>query len=268
MRRIVFEERTVDTRETRRIEIFSITEIESHFNETLKQILSQLELANMLNSQGYKEEGDEILRSQVVFIEGAYDYFLHELLRLGLNNLYKGYWENKGQKYLELQVSLGILKLAMETEEDDWLKEWITEKYSYITLMDYSLFKKEVCNLLGINISEVADLAFYKIDGTEKTVSRLEREICDLYKRRNQIAHQSDRKMGTAEREEISLEYVREKISVVRKIILAICEIVREKGEPTQPKKNIRDWTKDLYARLVKVLNFHIIQLSESNSPT
>ena len=99
MRKIVFEERPVDTREGNRVEIFTLEEIESHFTETLRQIMSQVKLADTVSVQGHAEDAEEILRSQIVLAEAAYDYFLHELLRLGIMNLHTGDWEDNGEKF-------------------------------------------------------------------------------------------------------------------------------------------------------------------------
>ena len=49
MRKIVFEERPVDTREGNQVEIFTLKEIESHFTETLRQIMSQIKLADTVS---------------------------------------------------------------------------------------------------------------------------------------------------------------------------------------------------------------------------
>ena len=171
MRKIVFEERSTDTRDTREVvhvAIFSIEEIKNHFYETLTQVMSQIKLADKLRVDGMNEEADEILRSQLVLIEAAYDYFLHELVRLGIMNLYKGNWEDKREKYMELQLSMKVLERALEGKNEDWLKEWVAEKYSYMTLMDYEIFRKEVCGVLGISVNEVADLAFYSFCRKEK----------------------------------------------------------------------------------------------------
>ena len=267
MRKIVFEERPVDTREGNRVEIFTLKEIESHFTETLRQIMSQIKLADTVSVQGHAEDAEEILRSQIVLAEAAYDYFLHELLRLGIMKLYKGYWEDKGEKYMELQLSMKVLERALEAENEDWLKEWVAEKYSYITLMDYEIFRKEVCGVLGISVKDVADLAFYSLGSNEKTVKKLENELKEIYKRRNQIAHQSDRHIGTAKRAGISKEYVLDKINIIKKIVMALCEIAREKGNKKSSHKDIGEFMEELYTDIVNVLTRRTVILSTQKKP-
>ena len=185
MRKITFDERPIGTREVRTVKAFSLEGIERHFNEALKRIREQLRVSAEISDGGHEEEGAEILRSQVVFIESAYDYFLHELIRLGVLNIFEGEWSDNDSKYLELQVSLGVLKKALSCQEaEDWLLEWITEKYSHVTLMDYSSLK-DICVLLGISVKEVADLAFYRFGSDVDTELELEKELHTLYQRRN-----------------------------------------------------------------------------------
>lgn len=260
MKKITFEERPVGTREVRAVKVFSLEDIEQHFNEALRRIREQLKVSAEISAGGHEEEGAEMLRSQVVFIESAYDYFLHELIRLGVLNIFGGEWSDNDSKYLELQVSLGVLKKALLCQDtEDWLLEWITEKYSHVTLMDYSSLK-DICGLLGISVKEVADLAFYRFGSDVDTELELERELHTLYQRRNQIAHQSDREMGTAEREEISCEYVEDKINNVRKIVLALCEVARFKGREKKRRMKIGSWIKSLRSDLLLLLKVRICQ--------
>ncbi len=265
MRKITFEERLVGTRESRAVKVFSIEDIESHFNETLERIRIQLVVECDLSAGGKAEEGAEILRSQVVFVESAYDYFLHELIRLGVLNIFAGEWPEDGSAYLELQLSLGVLKKALSCSEvEDWLTDWITDKYSHVTLMDYPSLK-DICGLLGISVKEVADLAFYRFGSDVDTEQMLENELHSLYQRRNQIAHQSDRKMGTAEREEISCEYVEEKIHNVRKVVLALCELARSKGQEKTRHLKIGSWMKSLRRDLLLLLEVRMCQIAQLN---
>ncbi len=261
MRKIVLEERPVNTRGFDDVKLFTLKEIESHFSETLLQVLGHMRLAEMLKDQGLVEESENILRSQIVLIEGAYDYYLHELLRLGIVKLFAGEWKAEKKKYYELQIPMKFLEIALEDEgSSNWLKEWITEKYSHVTLMDYPQLK-EVCEILGISMKDVAELAFYRVASQDKPEHELEKEIRETYSRRNQIAHQSDRKMGTAERESISCEYVEGRIKCVRKIVLALSEVARRKSGHDERSKKVGSWMRKLQRKLIDVLRLRIVKL-------
>lgn len=77
-------------------------------------------------------------------------------------------------------------------------------------------------NLLGLEVKEIADKAFYKIGETEKTINKLKRRLNELYDRRNIIAHQFDRKHSNAVKKEISECVVKEFIKDMIKIVDAI----------------------------------------------
>lgn len=54
------------------------------------------------------------------------------------------------------------------------------------------------------------------------TKTQLREAIDGLFIRRNQIAHQSDRKRENAERQDITYEYVASKLKDIQKIIEAV----------------------------------------------
>ena len=66
--------------------------------------------------------------------------------------------------------------------------------------------------------------------------------------------------MGTAEREEISCEYVTEKIHNVRKIVLSLCEVARFKGQDKKRHVKIGNWIKSLRRDLLLLLKVRICQ--------
>ena len=113
MRKLILEERRVETREPCNVTLFTIRDIEDHFNETLLQAHKQIKLAKELSARGLTEESEGILRSQIILVESAYDFYLHELLRLGIVKIFTGEWEKKGEKYKELELPLSLFEQAM-----------------------------------------------------------------------------------------------------------------------------------------------------------
>ena len=264
MRRIVLEERRVNTREPYGITLFTIKDIESHFNETLSKVYKQVKLAEELSAKGFTEESEGILRSQIVLVESAYDYYLHELLRLGIVKIFTGEWKEKGEKYQKLELPLSFFEQAMkDNDKCDWLKEWITEKYSYLTLMDYSQLKN-VCGLLCINVKDVAELAFYSVGSQEKSEYALERHIRETYSRRNKIAHQADRDMGTAKHQSISPSYVKCMIDIIRKVVLALSELARKKDNGEDSPLNVGKSIRRLQRELLNILRLRMNNLTTS----
>ena len=214
--------RKINTREAKHIEVFSLDEIKKHFNASEALIEKQSQLADNLMVSGKIEEAKDVLRSQIVFIDSAFDFYMHELLKLGIINLFHGDWTPKTEKYQNLKLDMKTLEAAISDEwSDNWLKEWIHRTYADQSLMSYEAFTG-VCNLLGLSIKDIADQAFYDTNSRIPTKDKLRDKIDSLFKRRNQIAHQSDRKHENASREDITTEYVQDKLDDMKKIIEAV----------------------------------------------
>ena len=63
---------------------FELTEIKSHFDQSLLEIQNQFNIADELHTAGKVEDCKNIWRSQVVFLEGILDFYLHELSKYAL----------------------------------------------------------------------------------------------------------------------------------------------------------------------------------------
>lgn len=214
--------RKVNTRDALNVEVFSLDDIKRHFNDSLSLILKQIQLADNLFTSGLIEEAKDILRSQIVFIDSAFDFYLHEILKLGIINLFHGDWTPKTDKYNNLLLDMKTLEAAIKDEgNDEWLKNWINNKYSGKPLMSYEDFA-DVCNLLALNVQDIANKLFYDKNSRTPTRDKLKYILNGLFARRNQIAHQSDRKRENAERDDITEEYVNEKLDNIKNIVEAV----------------------------------------------
>lgn len=73
--------RVEDVREPRTSTVihFELAEIKAHFDQSLTAIREQFVIAEGLKESGKLEECKTIWRSQVVFLEGILDFYIHEL---------------------------------------------------------------------------------------------------------------------------------------------------------------------------------------------
>lgn len=67
---------------------FCLNEIEEHFDENLRYIREQFSMADELFESGKEEESRNIWRAQIVFLESAFDFYLHELTKFGLSEMF------------------------------------------------------------------------------------------------------------------------------------------------------------------------------------
>ncbi len=216
-------ERNEGTREKFRTEVirFELDQIMQHFTETMQAIKSQFSVADELIESGKIIEGENIWRAQIIFLASAFDFYMHELTKYGLCQIYEENWE-RTDKYNNIQVNMKVIEMALKSGEDiDWFLEYINGHYRKLTMVSYDSVKDQL-NLLGINPASVADRVFYQRGGTEKTGVKLKRRLEELYLRRNVIAHQTDRAHTDAQPNSITKGIVQDFISDVEKIVSAI----------------------------------------------
>lgn len=222
--------RNEDTRDKFHTEVirFELDQIMQHFTETIQAINAQFDVADELLESGKVAEGENIWRAQIIFLASALDFYMHELTKYGLCEIYNENWE-RTDKYDNLQVNMKVIEVALKSGEDiDWFLEYINGYYRAITIVSYEAVRDQL-NLLGINLALVADRAFYQRGGTEKTKDKLKRRLNELFSRRNIIAHQTDRAHTDAQVKTITKEIVQNFIYDIEKIVSSIDAEVRNK---------------------------------------
>lgn len=200
---------------------FELDEIMQHFTETLQAINAQFDVADELLESGKATEGENIWRAQIIFLASALDFYMHELTKYGLCKIYSENWD-RTDKYENIQINMKVIEVALKSGEDiDWFLEYINGYYRTMTMVSYDSVRDQL-NLLGINLSHVADRAFYQRGGTEKTKNKLKRRLDELFTRRNIIAHQTDRAHTDAQVKNITKWIVQNFICDIEKIVRSI----------------------------------------------
>ena len=207
---------------------FELDQILQHFTETVQAITAQFQVADELITSGKVTEGENIWRAQIIFLASALDFYMHELTKYGLCEIYNEHWE-RTDKYDHLQINMKVIEVALKSGEDiDWFLEYINSYYQAITMVSFESVREQF-NLLGIDLAHVADRAFYKRGGTEKTKDKLKRRLNELFYRRNIIAHQTDRAHTDAQMKNITKKIVEDFLCDVGKIVSAIDEEAKNK---------------------------------------
>lgn len=207
---------------------FESDEILDHFKENVEAIKAQFIVADELVAAGRKEEAENVWRSQIIFLDSAFDFYLHELTKYGLCEIFTENWA-RTDKYNNIQMKMGDIHEGLNLSGSvEWFLEFINNYYKEITMASFDSVKKQM-SLLGIDIAEVSRTAFYERGSDEKPQSKLKRRLNELYARRNKIAHQSDREHTDASKREISKDIVSSFVSDIEKIVNGINEEVIRK---------------------------------------
>lgn len=223
--------RTEGTRDRQPIRIieFDLTAIKQHFDENIENINSHFPLSDQLIANDNIEAAKDIWRLQILFLESALDFYIHEVTKYGMNKIFNNEWAQTTQfKNYSLQIPIVIH--AMKNPEDaSWFFENVNQVYASVTFMGFVPIKTQM-NLIGIKHQDIADAAFYLQGNDEKTIDKLKQVLDDLFRRRNAIAHQSDRYHHDASRKDIEKDYVLESIVNIEKIVAAIDTCILEKN--------------------------------------
>ncbi|MCC8174091.1 MAG: hypothetical protein LIO65_06870, partial [Odoribacter sp.] len=222
--------RAENVREKRKIPFpvhFSAEEIKDHFVDVMSNIKKQFKVAQSLLENGKEEECKMIWRSQIVLAEGLLDFYLHEVSKYCMFNMFCNNWF-KSEKYKSFQVPMSKVEEAMTTSHtNEWFFDYLNKRFSRDVFLSAESMKEQM-NLIGLKFTTVMEKAFPR-DKQETSVKEGRKIIQDLFDRRNKVAHQYDRSHETAQQEDISKEYVEKYIDNIEKLINAIHDVILEK---------------------------------------
>lgn len=218
--------RKENTREIKYIPVvpYELSEIKKHFDESVKMIEDQFSIGDELLLEKKITQAEFLWRSQIVLLESAFDFFMHEITKYGLCRIYDGHWPET-KKYQNIQIDMAAVSAALKNRDSGWFLNYINSYYAGKTLVSFEAVKDQI-NLLGLDLQEIADNAFYEKDSIEKTKDKIKRRLNQLYARRNLIAHQCDRRHEDAQINEISREIIQEFLKDIELIVNAICKEV------------------------------------------
>ena len=207
---------------------FSLTEIMQHFTESMESVRAQDEVAASLASEGNIEGCKTIWRSQLVLAEGLMDFYLHEMSKYCLFRMFTGHW-SKSEKYARFMIPMEKVEEAIScVESKNWFFDYLNERLSRDVYISKESMRDQL-NLIGIGFTPAMVKAFPR--DKEETSSKYGAQVIEeLFRRRNEIAHQNDRSHASAEQNDITKEFVDDYINKIETIVKAVHKIAEEKG--------------------------------------
>ena len=201
---------------------FELSAIVNRFKSNSLSIRSQFELVEQLKVENNIQYKD-ILRSQIVFLDSALDFFMHEVTKYGMVQIFQGVWR-KTERYNNFTIRLGeISDVLRNPEQENWFLDIVNDSYAEDTFMSADAVIGQL-NLIGVKWQSVADRAFYEQGSTTPTKDKFKYTLNALFRRRNQIAHQADRLHETGVKIDIEREDVEKYITDIEKIVISIYE--------------------------------------------
>lgn len=170
---------------------------------------------------------ETVWRSQVVLAEGLLDFYLHEISKYCMYQMFCNNW-NKTKKYSSFMVPMANVESALTTaSSNDWFFEYLNDRFSRDVFLSVESMRDQL-NLIGVCFVDAMAKAFPRANTntSNKDGAKIVRE---LFERRNAIAHQNDRDHATAIQNNISKEFVEDYIQKIENIVNGIHTIINEK---------------------------------------
>ena len=163
----------------------------------------------------------DLLRAELVLAVSALDHFIHELVRLGMLEAYRGN-RPRTRRFLGFQVSLesALTGIADNTEEQ-WIDSEIRTRNGYRSFQE----PEKISEAMGL----ISDVPLWKNVSQRmgSTPKEVKENLRIIIKRRNQIAHEADMVPSPfEERWPINRMMVSDAVDMIEQIAEAIYEVV------------------------------------------
>ena len=157
------------------------------FRTNLLRVRNLGSIAEAVDSQTTQAlDLSDILRAELVFAVSALDQFVHEVVRLGMLDAYRGS-RPRTQSFLAFQVSLGGVLDGLDADSgEQWLEDQIRTRNSYRSFQAPDNIADAVRLVSEVQLwNEVANRMSMSSQEAKETLQL-------IVGRRNQIAHEAD----------------------------------------------------------------------------
>ena len=163
----------------------------------------------------------DLLRAELVLAVSALDHFIHELVRLGMLEAYRGN-RPRTRRFLGFQVSLeSALTGIADNKEEQWIDSEIRTRNGYRSFQE----PEKISEAMGL----ISDVPLWKNVSQRmgSTPKEVKENLRIIIKRRNQIAHEADMVPSPfEERWPINRMMVSDAVDMIEQIAEAIYEVV------------------------------------------
>lgn len=213
--------------QTRHVVHFNLQEIKDRFDDSIRNIEKKFDIYDQLLESAKVDEGKDILRSQIVFLESTIDFFLHEMTKYSYYKMFSNEWDKTSQ-YKRFNVRMEIVEKGLSSgDSKEWFFEYVNDTFNRVVFLSSESMKDQL-NSIGIPFKDVMHHVFTE-KNEETSVKKARKFIENLFNRRNVIAHQNDRNHDSALQNDIDRNYVKENIETIKKIAQEIYMIANSK---------------------------------------
>lgn len=201
---------------------FQLEDIIKHYKDSYSVIYNQL---SALQSSGTLDESQEfVLRSILVYSSSIMDFYFHELGKVFYLKMIIGDIKESND-FKKMELPLEDIREALSKQDPN---EWFIK--SIVRTMHKSVFQsseqiKGLLKSIDISVNEICNNSIGGLKGWNVIKEKLD----EIYRIRNQIAHQADRSHSNADYYEIDLDDIKKKVEFCHQFVQDIHQFVSKK---------------------------------------
>ena len=143
----------------RRVVHFTLQEIKDRFDDSIQNIEKKFDIYDQLLVSGKVDEGKDILRSQIVFLESTIDFFLHEMTKYSYYKMFSNEWDKTSQ-YKSFNVKMEIVEKGLNSgDSKEWFFEYVNDTFDRVVFLGSESMKDQL-NSIGIPFKDVMHHVF------------------------------------------------------------------------------------------------------------
>ena len=129
----------------------------------------------------------DMLRSALVLAVSALDYYIHEVVRIGMLEIHRGE-RPEPPAFSGFQISLGNARAGINAGQniDSWLEDEIRQRHSYKSFQQPNAIADAVRLICGKKLWEEVSM------NMGKPANDIKQKLILIVDRRNKIAHEAD----------------------------------------------------------------------------
>jgi len=198
----------------------------THFEQNIIRVKNLGAIYESINTQTTPIlDLSDILRAQYVMLVSALDHFIHELVRLGMIDVYNGNRKpTKEFKEFIFSTNKKTLfdKAIMEEKSDIWLNHQIRYRNGFKSFQEADKIKEAMLLITDTDIWEEVTTTL------EGDVRQIKRKLNLIIDRRNQISHEADIEPTYQELRTIYIDDVKDSIIFIESLVEAIFSFCNE----------------------------------------
>ncbi len=159
------------------------------FRISITRVRDLIAVHNSLKAQDSVLDLSDMLRAALVLAVSALDYYIHEVVRIGMLEIHRGQ-RPEPPAFSQFQISLGSARVGINAGEniDSWLEDEIRQRHSYKSFQNPDNIAKAIHLICDKKLWEEVSISM----GRPAKDPHIKQQLNLIIDRRNKIAHEAD----------------------------------------------------------------------------